>query len=333
MKKKILVTGGAGYIGSHTVVQLFNSGYIPVIVDNLSNSSKVNLDGINKILNTNINWYNIDCTNFKDLNNVFKLEQNISGCIHFAAYKSVSESMKYPKKYFNNNIGSLNILLKCMKKYNVDNLIFSSSCAVYGTTDKSPVKENFPFNLPESPYGATKQECERILKKNSCNSISLRYFNPIGAHSSLLIGDFSIYKTTNLVPIICEVASGLRKEVIVHGDDYETLDGSCIRDFVHVQDVAISHVLSLDYLFQSKGYKKEFNVGSGIGYSVIEIIKAFEKTNDIKIKYKIGNRRAGDIAKIFSSVDYIKKQIGWQSILSLEQALQDSWKWQCKSIL
>jgi len=225
-EKSVFITGGAGYIGSHTVVELFNNGYRPIIIDNLCNSSRKNIEGINKILKTKIKWYDVDCTDYIRMKDIFEVEKNISGCIHFAAYKSVEESMKDPKKYYENNIGSLEVLLRCMDESNVKNIIFSSSCTVYGMPDILPVSEDEPFKKAESPYGETKQLCERILEKNDFSSISLRYFNPIGSHSSLLIGDYSIDKANNLIPIIVEVALGIREVLIVNGNDYETHDGT-----------------------------------------------------------------------------------------------------------
>ena len=308
IRRKILVTGGAGYIGSHTVVELFISGYMPIIVDNLCNSSKRNLDGINKILNTKILWYNIDCTDYKKMKEIFLNHPDIYGCIHFAAYKSVAESIEKPQKYYKNNIGSLEVLLKCIDKYDFKNIIFSSSCTVYGTPDVLPVDEKAPFKKAESPYGETKQLCEDLIEENVCNSVSLRYFNPIGSHDSGLIGDCSSDNASNLVPIVTEVASGIREKLVVNGNDYNTHDGTCIRDYIHVQDLALAHVSALDHLLDTEG-KHIFNVGTGNGLSVLDIINSFEQVNNIKVNYKIGPRRKGDVEKIYSNGDLIKKTL------------------------
>ena len=325
-RKNILVTGGAGYIGSHTVVELYLAGYMPIIVDNLCNSSKRNLDGINKILNEKILWYNIDCTDYKKMKEIFINHADIYGCIHFAAYKSVAESIENPDKYYKNNIGSLEILLKCIDGYNFQNIIFSSSCTVYGTPDILPVDEKAPFKKAESPYGETKQLCEDLIEENISDSISLRYFNPIGSHDSGLIGDCSNDKASNLVPIVTEVAAGIREHLVVNGNDYNTHDGTCIRDYIHVQDLALAHVKALDYLLENNG-KYIFNVGSGKGISVLEIINSFELVNNVKVNYKIGPRRKGDIEKIYSNGSVIKNVLNWKPNKSTKDALISSWKW------
>ena len=244
---KILVTGGAGYIGAHTVVELIEAGYTPIIIDNLCNTSVRNLTGIKQITGKKIKWHNVDCTNKTAMDRVFLKEGKIEGVIHFAAYKAVEESVQNPKKYYDNNLGSLETLLQCMLEHNIKNIIFSSSCTVYGMPDILPVDENAPFKKAESPYGETKQLCEEMLKKDTCNSVSLRYFNPIGSHSSTLIGDCSADKASNLVPIITEVAIGKREEITVFGDDYNTPDGTCIRDYIHVLDLAKSHVKAMKF--------------------------------------------------------------------------------------
>lgn len=331
-KKKIIVTGGAGYIGSHTILELFQAGFTPIIIDNLCNSSIKNLEGITKILGEKIKWYDVDCTNSEEIKRIFLEEKNIKGIIHFAAYKAVEESVREPEKYHNNNIGSLEIILENMKKMNIKNIIFSSSCTVYGNPDILPVSEKSPFKKAESPYGETKQICENLLEKDECNSVSLRYFNPIGSHSSSLIGDCSADKPTNLVPIITEVAIGKREQITVFGDDYNTPDGSCIRDYIHVVDLANSHVKALDYLLHNPG-KHYFNVGNGKGVSVLEAIKLFEKANSIKLNYKIGNRRSGDIEQIYSENTLVKKELGWEAKQDLEQAMIDAWNWEKKNTL
>ena len=328
MKSSIIVTGGAGYIGSHTVVELFLLGYKPIIIDNLCNSSKRNINGINKILNTKIPFYNVDCNDYEKMKNIFN-DNNVKACIHFAAFKSVNESIIHPKKYFENNIGSLKVLLKCIENCQYKNLIFSSSCTVYGMPNILPVNENAPFKKPESPYAESKQLCEEIIKKNMCNSVSLRYFNPIGSHDSGLIGDCSRDVAANLVPIVAEVAAGLRKELIVNGDDYNTHDGTCVRDYIHVKDLALAHVKALDYLL-SKPKKYIFNVGTGKGLSVLDVVSIFEKVNNVKVNYKIGPRRKGDIEKIYSDGKLISNTLSWKPVETVEDALKSSWKWQQK---
>lgn len=327
MKKKILVTGGAGYIGSHTVVELFKSGYLPVIVDNMCNTSERNLRGINKILNTELPFHNVDCTDLKQMEDIFTLYEDIHACIHFAAYKSVEDSVKHPEKYYKNNIGSLETLLKCFEQTKFKNLIFSSSCTVYGMPDKLPVDERAPFKKAESPYGETKQKCEVLIQNNKCNSVSLRYFNPIGSHDSGFIGDCSSDNASNLVPIVAEVAAGLRAKLTVNGNDYDTHDGTCVRDYIHVQDLAIAHVKALDYLLKHS-VKEVFNVGTGHGLSVLDIVTAFEASNNLKLNYTIGDRRAGDVEKIYSDGAKIKKVLGWMAGRTTEEALISAWNWQ-----
>lgn len=326
MKNKILVTGGLGYIGSHTVVELYFAGFTPIIVDDMSNTSIKNLDGINKILDAKIELYKINCNDYHALTSVFVKHPDIKAAIHFAAFKSVEESITNPDKYFNNNIGSLKILLKCMNDHNINNIIFSSSCTVYGNADVLPVTEKTHFKKAESPYAETKQECERILNNQKFSSVSLRYFNPIGCHSSSLIGDCSTDSPSNLVPIIAEVASGARDLIIVNGDDYNTCDGTCVRDYIHVVDLANAHVKSLKYLFDNKG-KFVFNVGTGKGHSVLEIINSFQKANKVRIHYKIGERRSGDVEEIYADTKYINDTLNWKANKTLESALNDYWNW------
>jgi len=325
--KKILVTGGAGYIGSHTVVELFTAGYTPIIVDNLCNTSTQNLEGIEKIIGKSVKWHNTDCTDKSGMDKVFAAEGKIEGAIHFAAYKAVEESVQNPQKYYDNNMGSLEVLLQCMQENEVKNIIFSSSCTVYGMPDILPVDENAPFKKAESPYGETKQICEGMLKEDTCNSVALRYFNPIGSHSSALIGDCSADRPSNLVPIITEVAIGKREKITVFGDNYNTPDGTCIRDYIHVVDLAKSHVKAMDFLIKNPG-KHAFNVGTGIGVSVLEAIKAFEKTNNLNINYSIGPRRNGDIEKIYANGSLVKAKLGWEAEETLDQAMKSAWEWE-----
>jgi len=325
--KKILVTGGAGYIGSHAVVELTAAGYTPIIVDNLCNTSTKNIEGIEKIIGNKIKWHNTDCTDKVGMDKVFAEEGTIEGAIHFAAYKAVEESVQNPQKYYNNNMGSLKVLLECMRKNKVKNIIFSSSCTVYGMPDILPVDENAPFKKAASPYGETKQICEDILKKDTCNSVALRYFNPIGSHPSALIGDCSADTPSNLVPIITEVAIGKRERVTIFGDDYNTHDGTCIRDYIHVLDLAKSHVLAMDFLINNPG-KHAFNVGTGIGVSVLDAVKAFEQTNNLSINYCIGPRRDGDIEQIYANSSLVKAKLGWEAKESLKKSMKSAWEWE-----
>ncbi len=325
--KKILVTGGAGYIGSHTVVELVKAGYTPIIIDNLCNTSKQNINGIERIIGKTVKWHNVDCTNKIAVHKVFLEEGRFEGVIHFAAYKSVEESVRNPKKYYDNNLGSLEVILQCIQEHKVRNIIFSSSCTVYGTPDVLPVDENAPSKTAESPYGETKQLCEKMLLDDTCNSVALRYFNPIGSHKSALIGDCSTDKPSNLVPIITETAIGQRDEIIVFGNDYNTPDGTCIRDYIHVVDLAKSHVLSMSFILNNPG-KHTFNVGTGVGISVLDAINAFEKANKIKVNYSIGKRRNGDIEKIYANGNLVKSQLGWEAQESLEEAMRSAWNWE-----
>ena len=329
MKKiDVLVTGGAGYIGSHTLVELFNSGYRPIIVDNLSNTSMQNIKGAEKIIKNKITFYEFDCTNKNQMNELFKIESNIEAVIHFAAYKSVEESIREPKKYYDNNIGSLEILLDMMKKYDVNNIIFSSSCTVYGSPDILPVSELAPFKKAESPDGETKQLCEKLIDEVNLNSISLRYFNPVGSHETCLIGDCSADKPNNLVPIICEVASGKRDSMQIFGNDYNTIDGTCVRDYIHVVDLAKAHVAALNHILNCKKIKTAYNIGVGNGISVQQVVDSFEKINDIKISYKIGPRRAGDVEEIYSDNSKINTELNWFPVMSFESALKTAWIWE-----
>ena len=325
--KKILVTGGAGYIGSHTIVELIAAGYTPVIIDNLCNTSTQNIKGIEKIIGHKVKWHNTDCTDKDGIDKVFTEHGKIEGVIHFAAYKAVEESVQNPQKYYDNNMGSLEVVLKCMQEHDVKNIIFSSSCTVYGMPDVLPVDENAPFKKAESPYGETKQLCEKMLKEDYCNSVALRYFNPIGSHSTALIGDCSADRPSNLVPIITEVAIGKREKITVFGDDYNTPDGTCIRDYIHVVDLAKSHVKAMDFLINNPG-KHAFNVGTGIGVSVLDAVKAFEKTNNLTINYTVGPRRDGDIEQIYANGSLVKEKLGWEAKETLEQAMKSAWEWE-----
>ena len=331
MKTKILITGGAGYIGSHTVISLLKAGYTPVIVDNFCNSQPWILKRIQDITGQNIKSYELDCTSFEDLDEVFKEEQ-FGGIIHFAALKAVGESVTEPLKYYKNNIGSLVTIIGLMSKYNVPNLVFSSSCTVYGEADYLPVDEQHRIKTAESPYASTKQMCEQIisdcLKSAKLKSaVVLRYFNPVGAHPSGLIGELPLGTPNNLIPFITQTAAGIREELSVFGNNYNTKDGTCVRDYIHVVDLAEAHVKSLDYL----GLKKpsvNLNIGTGKGSSVLETIKTFERVNNLKLKYTIGNKRDGDIEKIFADTSLSEETLEWKASRSLDDAMKDAWKWQ-----
>ena len=327
-RKNILITGGAGYIGSHTVIELYNSGYRPIIVDNFSNSSIKNIEGVEQIIKDKVAFYKFDCTDINQMNQLFKLENNIEAVIHFAAFKAVEESVREPKKYYDNNIGSLNIILSMMKKYELYNIVFSSSACVYGIPEILPVSELAPFKKAESPYGETKQLCEKLIDKSENNSISLRYFNPVGSHETCLIGDCSADKPNNLVPIMCEVASGKRDSMQIFGNDYKTIDGTCVRDYIHVVDLAKAHVAALNHILNCKKIKTAYNIGVGKGVSVQEVVDSFEKVNDIKISYKIGPRRAGDVEEIYSDNTKINTELNWFPIMSFESALKTAWTWE-----
>ena len=324
---KVIVTGGAGYIGSHTCHKLIELGYQPIIIDNLSNTSIENIKGVESITNKKLNFYEIDCCNTNKLDLIIKKENGIIGAIHFAAYKSVEESVRKPEKYFKNNLKSLESLIDVMNNNNLNNLIFSSSCTVYGSPDNLPVDENATFKKAESPYGETKQLCEKIVQKSTLFSVCLRYFNPIGSHDSGLIGDRSADKPANLIPIICEVASGKRKKLIINGDDYNTKDGTCVRDYIHVEDLAAAHINALVYCTKNKS-KSIFNIGTGQGLSVAETVRFFEESNNIKINVEYGPRRTGDVAEIYSDTKKSSKYLKWKAEKSVSDALKSAWNWE-----
>lgn len=332
---KILVTGGAGFIGSHTVVELVNAGYDPVIIDNFNNSEKNVLKGLKKILKKPVKYYEKDCNDIKALEQICKKE-NVEGIIHFAAYKAVGESVQQPLKYYENNIGSTLNVLEVMLKLNIKNLVFSSSCTVYGQPDSIPVTEDTPRKPAASPYGNTKTICEDILRDtitagNPLKIISLRYFNPIGAHPSAHIGELPRGVPGNLVPFITQTAIGTREKLTVFGNDYDTPDGTNVRDFIHVVDLAKAHVSALKLLAEKEdNFYDVFNVGTGRGNTVLEVIKAFEKANKVKLNYEIGPRRAGDVVKIYGSVEKAEKLLGWKTEKSLEDSVKDAWRWEKK---
>ena len=334
--KKILVTGGLGYIGSHTVVELQNSGYQVVIVDNLSNSSIDVLAGITSITKNPPAFERLDLRFKADVSDFFKRNQDIEGIIHFAASKAVGESVENPLLYYENNLSTLIYLLQECNAYGIKNFIFSSSCTVYGEPDSLPINEDAPVKEATSPYGNTKQISEEILKDtcsvSSLKSIALRYFNPIGAHETAEIGELPVGVPQNLVPFITQTAAGLRKELSVFGDDYPTPDGSCIRDYIHVVDLAKAHVIALKRLLSSKNETQfeVFNLGTGRGSSVLEVINSFEKTTGEKLNYKIVSRRAGDVISVYADTKKANDVLGWKTEKSMENALESSWKWEKK---
>jgi len=330
-----LVTGGAGYIGSHAVVELFQAGYAPVIVDNFVNSQESALAGIRAILQTEVTCHRIDCTDVAALREVFRQEGDIAGVIHFAAHKAVGESVKEPLKYYHNNVGSLVALLQVMTEFQVNRLVFSSSCTVYGVPDQLPVTEATPVKKANSPYGNTKQICEDILTdlahsgNTGIHSIALRYFNPVGAHASARIGELPLGVPNNLVPFITQTAAGIREKLTVFGNDYDTPDGSNVRDYIHVVDLARAHVVAVDRLMAGKAAAIEmFNIGTGQGNSVLEVIHAFEKVSGQKLNYVIGERRAGDVPAIYADVTKATQELGFKTELGLEEALSSAWQWE-----
>ncbi len=332
---KILVTGGLGFIGSHTVVELQNKGYQVVIIDNLSNASLDVLEGIVSITNQTPIFEKLDLKDKSTVQNFFKAHQDIQGVIHFAASKAVGESVTNPLMYYENNINTLVYVLQELTKLEVSNFIFSSSCTVYGQADVMPIAETAPVKPAESPYGNTKQIGEEIIK-DSCNinaklnSIALRYFNPIGAHDSAKIGELPIGVPQNLIPYITQTAIGQRAQLSVFGDDYPTSDGTCIRDYIHVVDLAKAHVVALQRLLNKNNQTnfEVFNLGTGTGSTVLEVIKAFEKVSDTKLNYKIVDRRQGDIISAYADTSKANAELGWKSEHTLEDAMLSAWKWQ-----
>ena len=331
---KILVTGGAGFIGSHTVIALAQVGFEPIIIDNFSNAEKSTLVGIEKILGKPIVYYEEDCLNEQVLRSIIKKE-SIEGVIHFAASKAVGESVKKPLNYYENNIGSLITLLKVMIAEGVKNIIFSSSATVYGLATEMPITEETPIQSAMSPYGNTKQIGEEILQdvvqsQAMIKAIALRYFNPIGAHPTGLIGELPLGIPNNLVPFITQTAAGIRPKLTVYGDDYPTPDGTCLRDYIHVMDLAEAHVLALKYLMSidKKQFYDIFNVGTGKPNSVKEVISTFENISERSLNYEIGARRLGDVPALYADVSKIKQILNWTAEYSMEQALIDAWHWQ-----
>ena len=335
MKKKILVTGGTGYIGSHTSVELIEEGSEVVIIDNLYNSEAEVIDRIQKITGVKPVLEVFDLCDREKLDGFFKKNKDIAAVIHFAAYKAVGESVNKPLEYYRNNLLSLVNLLDAMKRFSVPDLVFSSSCTVYGQPEKLPVTEDAPLQPATSPYGNTKQIGEAIIRDTTVSdknikAISLRYFNPIGAHPSALIGELPRGVPENLVPYITQTAYGLRDDLKVFGDDYNTPDGSCVRDYLHVVDLAKAHVVAVKRLIEGRNKinYEVFNLGTGKGVSVLEAIKSFEHVSGIKLKYKITGRRAGDIEKIWADPSFANKELGWKTLSSLDDAMKTAWDWE-----
>lgn len=325
--KTILVTGGAGYIGTHTVVELLNKDYEVIVLDNFSNSKREIISRVSEITEKDFTMYDADCCS--DLSSIFS-KHKIDGVIHFAALKSVGESVDKPLKYYKNNIDSLINILETSNKYGVKSFVFSSSCSLYGNLKELPAKEDSPMSDPESPYGYTKLIGERILsdfsKTSNMKIISLRYFNPVGAHQSGLIGECPVNKPNNIIPVICD---SIEKSSVmkVFGDDYSTKDGTCIRDYVHVSDIANAHVLAYEYSFSTRKNYDVFNLGYGDGVSVLEILKTFQNENQVEVDYQIVDRREGDIVEIYSDSSKAYEVLGWKPTRTIKDMVTSAWKW------
>lgn len=332
--KKILVTGGCGYIGGHTIVDLIQNGFDVISIDDLSRGSLKMLEGIEKIVGRPIKNYKVDLCNLDDVEAVFLENPDIEGVIHFAAFKSVPESVSQPLMYFRNNLNSLINILQCAEDFDVDNFVFSSSCSVYGNAQQLPVSEDAPLAEPESPYARTKQMGEAMCRDftnlhKDFNVILLRYFNPVGAHPSGLIGEFQDL-SESVVPVITKTAIGSRPQMTVFGDDYTTRDGSCVRDYIHVMDIANAHTRALQYIIEDRNKQncEVFNLGTGNGVTVLELIKAFEKVSGEKLNYKIGPRRPGDVIEIFANNDKARNLLGWETRYDLDAMMDTAWRWE-----
>jgi UDP-glucose 4-epimerase len=337
MKKKVIVTGGTGYIGSHTAVELIADGFEVVIIDNLYNSDITVLDGIQAITGIRPKFYDYDICDRDKLSEVFVAEGRIDAIVHFAAYKAVGESVHKPLDYYRNNLISLMNLLDMMEQHGTPEFVFSSSCTVYGQPDKLPVTETSPVKEAESPYGYTKQAGEIIIRdtmaaRKTQRAVSLRYFNPIGAHPTAYLGELPRGVPENLVPFITQTAIGLRDELRVFGNDYDTPDGSCIRDYLHVVDLAKAHVVALKRLIEERNKEnyEVFNLGAGTGVSVLEAIAAFERATGEKVKYTIAPRREGDIEKIWADPSLANRELNWKTEITLDEAMETAWRWEKK---
>ena len=334
-KTKILVTGGTGYIGSHTVVELIQSGYKVVIIDDLSNSERKVLDRIEQITGVRPEFEQLNLTDSARLTTFFNKYTGISGIIHFAASKAVGESVEKPLLYYHNNLVSLINLIGSMKEKGIPSMVFSSSCTVYGQPEKLPVDESAPVQKPESPYGNSKKISEEIMRDSvaaypELRMIALRYFNPIGAHESALIGELPLGVPNNLVPFITQTGAGIRKELKVFGTDYDTKDGSAVRDYIHVVDLARAHVIAVERLLKSEQKQnfEFFNLGTGNGYTVLEVIEAFEKVSGVKLNYQVVDRRPGDIEKIWADTKIANQELGWMAERGLDEMMKSAWNWQ-----
>jgi UDP-glucose 4-epimerase len=331
---RILVTGGTGYIGSHTVVELQQKGFDVIVVDNLSNSDINVLSSIEKITGIKPEFEEFDLIDIDQTTDFFKRHNDIRGIIHFAAYKAVGESVEKPLMYYRNNLFSLVNILQGMKDNNIENIVFSSSCTVYGQPEELPVTEDAPVQKAESPYGNTKQISEEIIadtvKSTNIKGISLRYFNPIGAHESAVIGELPIGIPNNLMPFITQTAIGIREQLRVFGDDYNTPDGTAIRDYIHVVDLAKAHVIAVDRMIKKKNKKdfEIFNLGTGNGFSVLEVIKSFEKVTGEKLNYKIVDRRLGDVEQVWADTKFANDELGWKAEKDLDEMTLSAWKWE-----
>ena len=334
MKEMVLVSGGAGYIGSHTTVELINAGYDVVVADNLSNSDMSGVEGVRKITGVDVPFVNVDCCDKEAFRKVFE-QYNFNSVIHFAAFKAVGESVTDPMKYYRNNLDSFMNVLELMREFNRPNVVFSSSATVYGEADELPVTELTPRKPATSAYGNTKQMCEDILRDtvtayDGLKGIALRYFNPIGAHPSALIGELPRGVPQNLVPFITQTAAGVRECLSVFGDDYDTPDGSCLRDYIDVVDLAKAHVVAITRMVEDKNKQKYeiFNVGTGNGVSVLELVNSFERVNELKLNYRIAPRRPGDVVAIWADTTLANEELGWKAERSLDETLRSAWAWE-----
>jgi len=351
--KKVIVTGGAGYIGSHTCVALARAGYLPVVVDNFCASDRRIPGRVCELTGADVPVHELDCRDRAALARVFEREAPVFGVIHFAAHKSVGVSVREPREYYDNNIGSLAALLAVLERAHVPQLVFSSSCTVYGQPERLPVTETSPIRAAESPYGRTKQVCESLLEDvvsaaratpqlsalpqgsavsqgSALRAVTLRYFNPVGAHPSARIGELPLGKPETLAPYITQTAAGLRDELVVFGNDYPTPDGTCVRDYLHVCDLALAHVAALEWMERrpAGSFHEVFNVGTGQGVSVLEAIRAFEAVSGVPLRYRFGPRRPGDAVTVYASVDKIERELGWRAQLGIVDAMRDAWNWQ-----
>jgi UDP-glucose 4-epimerase len=333
--KKVLVTGGAGYIGSHICVELLRNGFEPVVVDNFCASDRRILERVRRIAGRAFSVHELDCRDTERLRARLSAEAPIFGVIHLAAHKSVGVSVQQPREYYDNNIGALVSLLGAMESTGVQRVVFSSSCTVYGQPKQVPVTEESPIERAASPYGRTKQVCEDLLNDVVASgtplaSVTLRYFNPVGAHPSGLIGELPLGKPETLVPYITQTAAGLRDELTVFGSDYPTRDGTCVRDYLHIVDLAVAHVAALAWLERCDrfGFNEVFNLGTGAGVSVLEAIGAFEQVSGVRLRYRLGARRAGDAAEVYANAEKAERELGWKARLGVLDAMRDAWRWQ-----